>query len=338
MRILSLVIFCLVFGSNSAHATSGRAYAQFVLENLSTSRELLLYGLAGTGASVDSLRIIKEELESAGPAPRMELRKNFLYINGQKTEVEVVGNARMGIRFKGQHWYYDKNQSIDQNYFALKKVLNSRKSSLLSIILNEAHAAGGAIGTSPAEKENKNLDPKFMVGAGAVLGAYAGGVGAWMLAGAVMMAAPPLFPPLIIGGIIGGLGMGAYTLWNQKKKEEISQAVIGRMARGDFSLVCDGEGVQSFMNKADDKSSFQFKHESFENSLKVTDAEGKDVPAGKIKAEQKQFLAGLKSCRTTEQAEAYKKQIQETATQTKAALESPTDAPTGGAKPVRSAT
>ena len=112
-----------------------------VLRNVDQAFIMLAFNQKYTDALLNIARDL-QDAKISNTLPHMTLQGSKIFIEGVYSGLEVTSSSPITISAGGVEWSYSKARSLDENYFALKKIVNKRQKSVSkwSLFLSEARA------------------------------------------------------------------------------------------------------------------------------------------------------------------------------------------------------
>lgn len=107
--------------------------------------------MGSLGASPELLGELSETFGKVKSEARTvyALKDGKILINGRPSGFTVTSYMPFNIEYKGQVWNYDRKKNFDENFYALRKIIQGKKSaSVFSLLVNSANAE---------EKKNEGL-------------------------------------------------------------------------------------------------------------------------------------------------------------------------------------
>jgi len=201
--------------------------------NAPKSKRDLLFLIAMTGASIDSLKLIRADLDQRIPEsyafPKIALNNNKIIINGTDLGIRIISTSPMNITYKGRTWVHDANLTIDQNYLSLAKFLSQPSiATTIDLLLPNAHA------------QSTGLDNN--AGDSAAIG---GIVGAGILGIIAVLTIPVSAAALALIVIAIGAGAGTTLGWILGKildKEKVQ--ILNQIVTSGYSIECTSNEVK----------------------------------------------------------------------------------------------
>lgn len=140
--LLSAMLFLFASQAFAANPERVKLVVNAVIESAHDTRVLLTFA-ALSGASIDTLRILKKLAPSKGT--KFSIDENVIRENGKTTGMKIISYSPFNISANGKTWSYDHKRSIDENAEALQAFRGAgSKSGRLSLLFDSAWADGSA--------------------------------------------------------------------------------------------------------------------------------------------------------------------------------------------------